>query len=142
MGLRREGLYTIGYEGRSVDELIAELVGAGVDRVIDIRALPLSRRRGFSKTPLRDALAEAGIDYVHLKEAGNPYRELRDDPERCLALYRAHLDESPQVVAHVMEAAAGHRAALLCLEREPDGCHRSIVAAALARRMKTKAIDL
>lgn len=139
---RREGLYTIGYEGRSVDELIAELVGAGVDRVIDIRALPLSRRRGFSKTPLRDALAEAGIDYVHLKEAGNPYRELRDDQERCLALYRAHLDESPHVVELVAEAATGHRAALLCLEREPAGCHRSIVAAALAKRWKTKPIDL
>jgi uncharacterized protein (DUF488 family) len=142
MARRGEALFTIGYEGRSVDELIAELVGAGVQRVIDIRALPLSRRRGFSKTPLREALAGAGIDYVHLKEAGNPYRELRDDPERCLALYRAHLDESPQVVAQVQDAAAGRRAALLCLEREPEVCHRSIVAAALAKRMKTRPVDL
>ncbi|HUQ02185.1 MAG TPA: DUF488 domain-containing protein [Kofleriaceae bacterium] len=142
MARRREAVFTIGYEGRSVDELIAELVGAGVDRVIDIRALPLSRRRGFSKTPLRVALAAAGIDYVHVKEAGNPYRELRDDPERCLALYRAHLDESPQVVAQVLEVVAGRRAALLCLEREPEVCHRSIVAGALAKRMKTRPVNL
>ena len=58
-------LFTVGYEGREPDELIALLQANGVDRVIDIRELPLSRRRGFSKTPLGTALRAVGIEYVH-----------------------------------------------------------------------------
>jgi uncharacterized protein (DUF488 family) len=55
-------IFTIGYEGATVAEFLAALQKAGVERVIDIRAVPNSRRPGFSKTPLRNALAEAGID--------------------------------------------------------------------------------
>ena len=54
-------LFTVGYEGRALDELITELVDAGVERLIDVRELPLSRRRGFSKTPLSEALQAVGI---------------------------------------------------------------------------------
>ena len=60
-------IFTIGYEGATVGEFLAALQEAGVKRLIDVRALPLSRRLGFSKSPLRAALKEAGIDYVHLK---------------------------------------------------------------------------
>lgn len=60
-------IFTIGYEGSTVGEFLAALRKAGIERVIDVRALPLSRRPGFSKTPLRNALAEAGVEYVHLK---------------------------------------------------------------------------
>src|SRR5829696_2323525 len=65
-------IFTIGYEGTTMPEFIAALQGAGVQRVIDVRALPLSRRPGFSKTPLKGALAEAGIEYVHLRALGTP----------------------------------------------------------------------
>ena len=65
-------IFTIGYEGATMDEFLAALQGAGVQRVIDVRALPLSRRPGFSKSPLRAALEEAGIEYVHLKALGTP----------------------------------------------------------------------
>src|SRR6478609_6265917 len=65
-------IFTIGYEGTTVSEFIASLLAAGVGRVIDVRALPLSRRPGFSKTALRGALEEAGIEYVHLKALGTP----------------------------------------------------------------------
>ena len=65
-------LFTIGYEGTTVGEFLSALQNAGVERVIDIRAVPNSRRPGFSKTPLRNALAEAGIDYVHLRALGTP----------------------------------------------------------------------
>ena len=86
-------LYTIGYEGRALDELIAILASHRIERVIDVRDLPLSRRRGFSKTPLGTALRGAGIDYVHVREAGNPYRPLKDKLPRAqlLAKYRGHL---------------------------------------------------
>jgi len=61
-------IFTIGYEGTTMDEFLAALKAAGVERLIDVRALPLSRRPGFSKSPLRAALEEVGIKYVHLKD--------------------------------------------------------------------------
>ena len=65
-------VFTIGYEATTVGEFVAALQQAGVERVIDVRAIPNSRRPGFSKTPLSRALAEVGIDYVHLRALGTP----------------------------------------------------------------------
>jgi uncharacterized protein (DUF488 family) len=127
-------LLTIGYEGRSLEDFVAVLLAERVTRVLDVRELPLSRRKGFSKTPLRDALSKAGIDYVHLRAAGNPYRDKKHDVELCLRLYRAHLERSPDVIDLVEESAVGHRVALLCVEHDPGCCHRSIIAAQLRRR--------
>ena len=120
--------YTIGYSGRSPDEFVQALKAEGIDRVIDVRALPLSRRRGFSKTALRTCLEANGIEYIHLKLAGNPFREMKQDIDRCLSLYAGYLDESPDVVAEVEGAVDGHRAALLCVEHDARQCHRSVIA--------------
>ena len=135
-------LFTIGYEGRQLDELIAELSAHRVDRVIDVRQLPLSRRRGFSKTPLGVELAEVDIEYVHLRQAGNPYRH--DDIPRAelLAKYGRHLTGTRTVVTDVAESARGHRACLLCYERSADECHRSVLAKRIARRLGVSAVDL
>ena len=65
-------IFTIGYEGATQAEAIARLQKARVKRVIDVRAVPLSRRPGFSKNVLKAGLAEAGIDYVNLKGLGTP----------------------------------------------------------------------
>jgi uncharacterized protein (DUF488 family) len=130
---RRAVAFTVGYEGRTIDEFVHLLVEAGVERIVDVRALPLSRRRGFSKTALKSALAADGIEYVHVRAAGNPYRNLRDDPERCLALYAAHLDEHPAVLVEVQAALNGSRSALLCMEASHERCHRSVIAERLRR---------
>ncbi len=126
--------FTIGYEGKTLDEFLSVLVEAGVDRVVDVRALPLSRRKGFSKTPLGEALAAKSIEYVHLRAAGNPYRDLKDDSERSLALYAGHLDANPDVLVAIAAAIDGRRAALLCMEADAQRCHRSIIADRLCRR--------
>jgi len=60
-------LFTVGYEGRSIDELVDALRAAGVERLVDVRELPLSRRKGFSKTALGDTLRDAGIEYIHVR---------------------------------------------------------------------------
>jgi uncharacterized protein (DUF488 family) len=125
---RRAAAFTVGYEGRTLDEFVHLLLAARVKRVVDVRALPLSRRRGFSKTPLKSTLAAQGIEYVHVRAAGNPYRNLRDDPERCLALYAEHLDEHPAVLVEVERALNGSRSALLCMEASHERCHRSVIA--------------
>jgi uncharacterized protein (DUF488 family) len=126
--------FTVGYEGRELADFVALLVRSGVERVVDVRALPLSRRRGFSKTPLCEALARSGIDYVHLRDAGNPYRDLRDDPGRSLRLYERYLARHPAVLEDVDQALGERPAALLCLEARPESCHRFVLAKKLAAR--------
>jgi uncharacterized protein (DUF488 family) len=140
----RTALFTIGYEGRALDELIAILASNKVSRVIDVRDLPLSRRRGFSKTPLGTALAGAGIEYVHMREAGNPYRKLKDSIPRdeLLAKYRAHIKGAPATVANVADQARGRRVALLCYEAEPAQCHRSLLAPRVAKLLDVDVRDL
>jgi uncharacterized protein (DUF488 family) len=106
--------------------------------VIDVRALPLSRRPGFSKTPLRTALGQAGIDYVHLKALGTP------SEGRAAARAGRHADleriyagqlELPEAIAQSAEMlalAAEKPSALLCMEREPAHCHRRLLLDAVA----------
>jgi uncharacterized protein (DUF488 family) len=131
-------LFTIGYEGATVAEFLSALARAGVERVIDVRAVPNSRRPGFSKTPLRNALAEVGIDYVHLRALGTPAagREAarkgrRDELQR---IYSGQL-ELPEAVAQgaiLLELARERPSALLCFEREPACCHRTLLWQAIA----------
>src|SRR3954453_15145637 len=135
---RRMRIFTIGYEGATVAEFLAALKAAGVRRVIDVRALPLSRRPGFSKSPLKAALAEAGIDYVHLKALGTPAegraagRSGRHaDLERIYA-GQLELPEAMVQAAQMLELASGQPSALLCMERDPAQCHRSLLLKAVA----------
>jgi uncharacterized protein (DUF488 family) len=131
-------IFTIGYEGATVPELIAALEKVGVERVIDVRALPLSRRPGFSKTPLKNALAEAGIDYVHLKALGTPSAgrtAARAGRHADMARIYAGQLELPEAMvqsAEMLELAAERPSALLCMEREPAHCHRTLLLKAVA----------
>ena len=126
-------LFTIGYEGVTMDEFLSALRDAGVQRVIDVRALPLSRRPGFSKTPLKNALAEVGIEYVHLRALGTPPEgrsaARAGQKERLESIYAAQLALPEAIVAaEEMKALAAERpSALLCFERDPGGCHRTLL---------------
>ena len=132
-------LRTIGYEAASLEEFLNALLSSGVKHVIDVRALALSRRRGFSKTRLREALLAAGIQYSHIRALGNPAdgrKAARSGRMKDFnRIFRAHLatataQEGLQLAAAL---AAMTPAVLLCYEGESRHCHRSIVAAALAR---------
>src|SRR4051812_3740150 len=131
-------IFTIGYEGATMAEFVAALQTAGVSQVIDVRALPLSRRPGFSKTPLRSALEEAGIDYVHLKALGTPSEgrtAARAGRHADMARIYAGQLELPEVMvqsAQMLELAAEMPSALLCMEREPQHCHRSLLLNSVA----------
>jgi uncharacterized protein (DUF488 family) len=131
-------IFTIGYEGATVGEFVDALQKAGVERVIDVRALPLSRRPGFSKTPLRGALAEAGIEYVHLKALGTPAdgrAAARAGRHADMARIYAGQLELPEAIAQsgqMLALAAEKPSALLCFEREPVHCHRSLLLDAVA----------
>jgi uncharacterized protein (DUF488 family) len=131
-------IFTIGYEGATQVEFLAALKDAGVQRVIDVRAVANSRRPGFSKTPLRNALAEAGIEYVHLRALGTPAEGRAaaragrtGDLER---IYAGQL-ELPDAIAQtgrMIELAREKPSALLCYERDPAGCHRRILLRSVA----------
>lgn len=129
-------LFTIGYEGATMDDFLAALMAAGVERVIDVRALPLSRRPGFSKTTLAATLRAAGIDYVHLKALGTPKagRDAAKKGDRAMleAVYAGQLElpEAQAQAAIMLDLATEAPSALLCYERDPTHCHRTLLIAA------------
>jgi len=126
-------IFTIGYEGATMAEFLAALQDAGVKRVIDVRALPLSRRPGFSKSSLAASLQEAGIGYVHLKALGTP-KPGRDaakkgDRETLEQVYAGQLElpEAQAQAAQMLDLARETPSALLCFERDPCLCHRTLL---------------
>ena len=132
-------IFTIGYEGTTMGDFLAALTSAGVKRVIDVRAVPNSRRPGFSKTPLRNALAEEGIEYVHLRALGTPAagrdaaRKGRHEELKRIYADQLELPEAIAEGAQMLDLAAEKPSALLCYERDPAGCHRTLLIKALAK---------
>ncbi|BBD00656.1 MULTISPECIES: DUF488 domain-containing protein [Sphingobium] len=126
-------IFTIGYEGTTQPDLIAALQAAGVRLLADVRAVPLSRRPGFSKNILAAGLREAGIDYVGLKALGTPAegREAarKGHHARLAEIYARQLDLPEAIVQaeQLKDMAAERPTALLCFERDPSGCHRSLL---------------
>ncbi|HEY0972205.1 MAG TPA: DUF488 domain-containing protein [Gemmatimonadales bacterium] len=136
---------TIGYEGATVRGFLDALERAGVDLVVDVRAVARSRRHGFAKTLLTQNLNEAGVEYLHLRGLGTPadgralahaghHREMH-------AIYREHLKtDEAQADLHALAdlVRAGRHVCLLCLEADPVHCHRSLAADALQSLVKTR----
>ena len=128
-------LFTIGYQATTVDRLIASLLDAGVAAVADVRAVPQSRKPGFSKRGLGASLAEAGIGYAHLRPLGTPkdgrIAARRGDAASLARIYEAHLDgDAAQVgFADAVTLSRATPTCLLCFERDHEPCHRSLVAA-------------
>lgn len=141
-------LFTIGYEGKTQAEFLDELEAAGVELVLDVRAVAASRRPGFSKTALAGGLSERGIDYLHLRPLGTPadgrqaaragriaemreiYARQLDTPEAALALEQA------------LAEASARPSALLCYERDAPDCHRSMLARRMVERAPFEVSDL
>ncbi len=141
-------LFTIGYEGKTVDELLGELSAARVALVIDVRAVAASRRPGFSKTALAGALSQRGIDYLHLRPLGTPKagREAarKGRIEEMRGIYEDQLatPEAQLAMEQGLAAALERRAALLCFEADAGHCHRAMVAERLVERARFEVRDL
>lgn len=130
-------IFTIGYEGTDIERFVATLTRARIKVLADVRAVTVSRKKGFSKNGLRARLAEAGIRYVHLGGLGDPkpgreaaraghYEEFR-------TIYGKHLatSEAQEALATLAHIAADRTTCLMCYERDPSVCHRLIVARAV-----------
>ena len=141
-------LATIGYEADTQGGMIERLKAAGVELVVDVRAVASSRKAGFSKTLLGHSLKDQGVDYLHLRPLGTPKpgreaaRAGRIDEMR--RIFNAHLEEPEALLAlaHATELAKTKRIALLCYEDDPNCCHRQIVAERIRAVLKCEVIDL
>lgn len=141
-------LATIGYEGKTQAQMIVELKAAGVELVVDVRAVAASRRPGFSKTILAASLAEARVGYEHLRGLGTPKagrdaaRAGRTDEMR--EIFSAHLAEPAAQVqlARAIALARARPIALLCYEAQACDCHRAVVAERICEALETTVADL
>jgi uncharacterized protein (DUF488 family) len=135
-------LFTIGYEGAEIARFLSKLAETGIKKVVDVRDVPVSRRRGFSKTALTNALSENGIEYIHLKALGDPKPGREAARQGNFAtfrkIYSIHLRKKAAQDALSIAAAEVRqtKSALLCYERDYRNCHRSIVADALSELTK------
>lgn len=144
-----ESIATIGYEAATVRSFLDALRHEDVDLLVDVRAVASSRRPGFAKTRLAANLAEAGIEYLHLRGLGTPAdgraaaRAGRHDEMR--RIYLGHL-ATPGARADLDALAglvrSGRRVCLLCLEADPAHCHRTLVATALASLLPVQVTHL
>jgi uncharacterized protein (DUF488 family) len=130
-------LYTFGYEGQSIDGFMGRLKKAGVRVVIDVRELPLSRKKGFSKTAFAAALSDAGIGYNHLPVFGcpKPIRsryKLDGSWKRYVRAFNAYISTQTAAVADLAAYSKTTNGCLVCFEADFNFCHRSLVARAAA----------
>lgn len=143
-----DAIFTIGYQASSFEAVRDALLEAGTGLLIDVRAVASSRRPGFSKRLLAGGLAEAGIGYLHLQPLGTPKpgRDAvrRGDIATMQRIFLAHMqgDRSQAALAEAADAARANRVCLLCFEREPAHCHRTLVADMICARTTQSTLHL
>ena len=132
---------SVGYERHKDNAIFAQhLRASGVERLIDVRELPISRRRGYAKTALGLAMAAEGIEYIHIKALGNPkpFRDLYKSGrvEEGQRRYEEHLlGEQRGALEDLGPLLREKRSALMCVEHDPATCHRSVIIDALRHEL-------
>jgi uncharacterized protein (DUF488 family) len=127
-------LYTIGYEGRTLHQLMKSLAYYSVDTVVDVREKAGSRNRDFNKRRLRQHLEGEYIKYIHIPQMGTPKplrKELKStgDYQKFFAEIENLLQGKSEELAQILKLIeSGRKVALLCLEKDHNKCHRSVVA--------------
>lgn len=125
-------LYTIGYQGRDIEEFLGIMKSEGIETVVDIRGTPLSRKPGFSKNKLREHLSSVGVGYEHIKELGTP-KELMNRVKKVGDI-RAFKDEFKELFAgrkenlfQLLNLVEQNKICLLCFEKASGECHRTFI---------------
>lgn len=126
-------IYTIGYEGKTLEGFLEDLERHQIKTLIDVRQLPLSRKKGFSKNKLRDALESHSKGYLHLKSLGCP-KDVRDaykadgSWQKYTTLFKKHLESQSEALGELATLASDNNCALMCFEANAKQCHRLFVA--------------
>lgn len=136
-------LYTVGYEGQSVQDFVEILQTYQIKRIIDVRRNPISRKFGFSKRKFESILAEANIDYVHIVELGTPKlvrEELKQNKDYDLFfdMFEEYLVQQKEPLERAINLALETPSAILCFERNHTQCHRMAVAAYMSQLSDAK----
>lgn len=132
---------SVGYERHKDHNAFARhLRAAGVERLVDVRELPISRRRGYAKTALAQAMSDVGVEYVHIKALGNPkpYRDLYKSghvEEGRRSYEQFLLTERQEALHELVPLLREKRSALMCVEHDPAVCHRTVIVEALRRKL-------
>lgn len=131
-------LFTIGYEGTGIDAFVADLLANDIECVLDVRALPLSRKPGFSKNQLLRRLEESQIRYVHLADLGTP-KPIREDLKSTgdYSTFFRKMDKylsGKKAIEVAYDYVVRNTCCLMCFERVPARCHRKIVAQKIKAR--------
>lgn len=127
-------IFTIGYEDKSIEDFLARLKKHKITVLVDVREKPISRKKGFSKSRINEYLQSIGIKYIHVRELGSPSRlreKLHKDNnlEYFFKEYKKHLDTLDEIVDNLyQEVVSKNVICLMCMERDPLQCHRSLVA--------------
>lgn len=130
-------IFTVGYEGVTPEQFLERLHRAKIQLVVDVRDVPLSRKPGFSKTALSSALELVGLQYFHIRELGCP-KPIRDQYradgnwQAYTVAFMSHLRKQRFAIRTLAQMCTQTRAALLCYEADPEQCHRTYVARAVA----------
>jgi uncharacterized protein (DUF488 family) len=131
--MKENELLTIGYEGREIDQFIDLLKQFNISHLIDIREIPISRKRGFSKTALRERLQDENIEYIHIKALGSPSairNKLKTDwnYEYFFKAYSEYLSNNMGAIQEIYEYLSEGTICIMCFERSYEKCHRLAVA--------------
>lgn len=130
---------TIGYEGRTLEMFISLLKNRGVELLIDVREIPISRKKGFSKNALKESLESSGIKYVHLQKLGSP-KNIRNEyksggsEELFFESYSNYVDTIDDEFMKLLGYVHTYSSAIMCFERDYIHCHRKILAEKLSGR--------
>ncbi len=136
-------LMTIGYQGAELAPFISTLKQAGVECLVDVRENANSRKRGFSKSALAEALRGEGIQYNHLRGLGTPpemrkaYRA-NNDMAWFAQAYRQFLATRTEDMQELAAMLPQSRCCLMCFEADPAECHRSLIAQELTKEFEGK----
>ncbi|MER5645894.1 DUF488 domain-containing protein [Streptosporangium sp. NPDC002524] len=136
------GLTGIGYEGCDLDGFVRRLHRENVTLLVDVRLNPISRKRGFSKTALANALADAGVAYEHMRELGNPkwnragFGGSPAELGTARGVYAGLLMDADarECLGRIAEAARRQTVAIMCFEADEHRCHRDLVLEAVRER--------
>jgi uncharacterized protein (DUF488 family) len=131
--MQSQVLFTVGYEGYDISSFIDHLKAFNITRLIDVREIPLSRKKGFSKSALRKRSEAESIEYVHIKSLGSPSRirdQLKHDHDyvRFFSSYTKYLTNNFDSIMRANELVLAATSCLMCFEHSSEKCHRSIVA--------------
>lgn len=126
-------LFTSGYEGETINFFLHKLLTRQIKTVIDIRQNPFSRKEGFSKQSLSKYLTYSGIKYYHFRELGTPeplrnYLAEKGDYEKFFELYKSFLPEFRDSLDDLVDMGTKEEICILCFEKDPHFCHRTVVA--------------